>query len=112
MFTVIFLSFKNINGIMCGLAVYLIVIAAAFLLYILPKENRMKKNLIRYYSITAAVMIVSDILLYLYFVDNGSYVNQGMQGIWLSALPLVFLIVNLFVQTIYNYAKKPKQLNI
>lgn len=87
----------------------LLIPVATSVLYIALKKNRTKKNMLRYFSVTAAVLLVSDILLYLYFFDNGSYINRGMSGVWVGALPLVFMIFNFIIQTTYNYLKKLKK---
>lgn len=74
----------------------------SLVLYIAFAKNRTKNNILRYFLVTAAVLIVSDILLYPYFIDNGSFINRGMLGVWFAALPYVFMIFNSVIQTAVN----------
>lgn len=93
------------------LVLYLLIPVAASVLYVALKKNRTKNNILRYFIVTATVLVVFDFLLYPYFFDNGSYVNRGMLGVWISALPYVFMIINFLCQTAFNHIGKSKKIN-
>ncbi len=89
-----------------ALILCILIPAISLVLYIAFAKNRTKNNILRYFLVTAAVLIVSDILLYPYFIDNGSFINRGMLGVGLAALPYVFMIFNTVIQMAVNLKKQ------
>ncbi|SHK40497.1 hypothetical protein SAMN02745248_02460 [Hathewaya proteolytica DSM 3090] len=100
--------FEEVVGSIAGVIFIVMIIFISMGIFLIGKDNRNRKSILKYFTLEIGILEVCDWFWFLYFFEEGQYINRGMNGVWVVMIfPLLLLIMNLLVVMI-NLLKTKK----